>query len=244
MPRARSSETSTAPSVSSHSNLVPLKYGSSTRPVRARTRSRCPCAVELGAARRGAAVLPDDRVGVRLARRAVPGDDGLALVGDADRRDVLGADGARRPRRASLSPPSRSRRRRARPSPGCGIALRELAVRRDRRPVVGEHGAAADAGRAGVDRDHTRPAGHGGHRTRRSPARSAAPVAGTVRAAAAGRAARRCRTLTRTRRRRGRPASPSARRRGRRARLAAASASCAGSRTWRARRRTAGTADR
>ncbi len=44
VPRARSSDTPTAPSVSSHSNFVPLKYGSSTSPVRERTRSRCPCA--------------------------------------------------------------------------------------------------------------------------------------------------------------------------------------------------------
>jgi hypothetical protein len=40
--------------------------------------------LELGAALGGAAVLPDDRGCQRLTRRAVPGDDGLALVGDAD----------------------------------------------------------------------------------------------------------------------------------------------------------------
>ena len=44
VPRARSSDTGTPPSPSSHSNLVPLKYGSSTRPVRRRTRSSAPWA--------------------------------------------------------------------------------------------------------------------------------------------------------------------------------------------------------
>ncbi len=38
---------------------------------------------------RGAAVLPDDRPVQRLAGPAVPGDHGLALVGDADRRNRL-----------------------------------------------------------------------------------------------------------------------------------------------------------
>jgi hypothetical protein len=36
------------------------------------------------ARRRGAAVLPDDRVRDRRARRAIPDDGGLALVGDAN----------------------------------------------------------------------------------------------------------------------------------------------------------------
>ena len=38
----------------------------------------------------GAGVLPDDRVVIRLTRLAVPDDRGLALVGDAQRRDVGG----------------------------------------------------------------------------------------------------------------------------------------------------------
>ena len=37
----------------------------------------------------GAAVLPDDGVVDRLAGLAIPDDGGLALVGDADRGDVL-----------------------------------------------------------------------------------------------------------------------------------------------------------
>jgi hypothetical protein len=47
--------------------------------------------VELAAAIRGAPVLPDDRAMDRLAGLPVPQDRGLALVGDADRRDVAAA---------------------------------------------------------------------------------------------------------------------------------------------------------
>ena len=43
------------------------------------------------AQRRGAAILPDDRVGDRLAGRAIPQHRGLALIGDADRRDARAA---------------------------------------------------------------------------------------------------------------------------------------------------------
>ena len=46
----------------------------------------------------GAGVLPDDGVVVRLTGPPVPHDRGLALVGDADRGDVGGADPARRHR--------------------------------------------------------------------------------------------------------------------------------------------------
>ncbi len=78
---------------------------------------------------------------------------------------------------------------------------------------------------------------------------SAAAVAGPVRAPPAGRAARRCRTLTR-RAGLGRVAFEVEVGRdrhcphGRRARLATASSTCAGSRTWRGPNRTPGTADR
>ncbi len=44
------------------------------------------------AMRRRAPVLPDDGVGDRLARRAIPQHRRLALVGDADGRDVARAD--------------------------------------------------------------------------------------------------------------------------------------------------------
>ena len=82
-------------------------------------------AAQLVAARGGAPVLPDERVVDRLAGRRVPGDHGLALVGDPDRVE------ARRPSMpASASacdgdPPGHLPdlvRRRARPSPGAGSA--------------------------------------------------------------------------------------------------------------------------
>src|SRR6185295_13578617 len=49
--------------------------------------------LQLLALRRGAPVLPDDRVVDRLAGLPVPDDGGLALVGDADRDQVLERDG-------------------------------------------------------------------------------------------------------------------------------------------------------
>ena len=80
---------STPPSCRSHSTLVPEKYGSSTRPVRSRTRSRWPGVAQLVAAGRGAPVLPDDGPVAGPAGAAVPGHDRLALVGDAERGDRL-----------------------------------------------------------------------------------------------------------------------------------------------------------
>ena len=52
---------------------------------------------ELVAHRRRAPVLPDDRVAHGLAGVAIPDDRGLALIGDADRRDVASAAHPRRP---------------------------------------------------------------------------------------------------------------------------------------------------
>ena len=51
-----------------------------------------PGGAQLGAERAGAAVLPDDRPPERLAGRPVPDQRGLALVGDADRRDRAGSE--------------------------------------------------------------------------------------------------------------------------------------------------------
>src|SRR4029453_19684602 len=45
---------------------------------------------QLGADLVGTRVLPDDRVEDRLAAVAVPDHSGLALVGDPERRDVVG----------------------------------------------------------------------------------------------------------------------------------------------------------
>ena len=90
MPSARSGPAATPPSVSSHSTLVAEKYGSSTRPVVARTSGSWPAVAELVAAGGGAAVLPHDGAVQGPAGAAVPGHDRLALVGDADGGDRLG----------------------------------------------------------------------------------------------------------------------------------------------------------
>ena len=75
----------------SRRSWLPEKYGSISRPVfsadhrlRAILRSR-------SHARRGAAVLPDNRVVDGLARLAVPHNRGFALVGDAERRHIARA---------------------------------------------------------------------------------------------------------------------------------------------------------
>ena len=90
---------------------------------------------ELGAHRRGAAVLPDDGPVQRLPGRAVEGDEGLALVGDADGRHGVAGLGAgeRRPRPGWPARRPRSRRGRARPSRDGGSAG-SARGRRRRRP--------------------------------------------------------------------------------------------------------------
>ena len=106
--------------------------------------------LELRAICGGAAVLPDDRVVDRLACRAVPHDDGLALVGDPDRRDRaaigVGHAGQRRERIAPdilgimLDPA------------GVRVILGEFAANRMARHAVGPEAHAAGRGCALVDR--------------------------------------------------------------------------------------------
>ena len=106
--------------------------------------ARMPGCAQLVAEGRRAAVLPDDGVGERAPGRALPEHRGLALVGDADGRDVGGADPglgqALRAGRPTGSPRSRSRR--ARPSPAAGrsagtpAARRRGRCRRGRRPSL------------------------------------------------------------------------------------------------------------
>src|SRR5262249_53496425 len=55
-----------------------------------------PLALERGAALAGAAVLPDGRARHGLAALALPQQRGLALVGDADRRDLPAVGRAQR----------------------------------------------------------------------------------------------------------------------------------------------------
>ena len=59
------------------------------RPVLAEIVGSWPSALQFGADIGGAAVLPDDGAVHRLAGGAVPHHGGLALVGDADRGDIL-----------------------------------------------------------------------------------------------------------------------------------------------------------
>ena len=116
--------------------------------------------LEFVAAVGGAAVLPDDRIAVGHAGGAVPGDDGLALVRDADRADPVATDLADHVVQrvddgipdllgVVLDPA------------GLGVVLGELAIRRNGGRLADEHGPAPDAGGPGVDGDDTVRFGHG-----------------------------------------------------------------------------------
>ena len=113
----------TPPSVSSHSNLVPLKYGSSTRPVRSAHEVEVAGGRELVAAGGGAPVLPDDGRGRsgRPVERSQATTVSRWLVIPIAATCVARRPGRRR-RAAWPARPPRSRRRRARPSPGAGSA--------------------------------------------------------------------------------------------------------------------------
>ena len=202
---------------SSHSNLVPLKYGSSTSPVRRRTRSRAPCSASSShrcAVRRSCQTIawpygrPVDRSHATTVSRwlVIPiaaTDAGAGSLDDLDQRRPSGIPDLDR---VVLDPA------------GAREVLGELAVRRDAGRAVDRDRTAADPGRAGVDGDHaragviasstSRPAGWG-----RSTCGGSAPGAG------------------------GLPARSSPWRWARRAACASRPASCAGSRTWRARTR-------
>ena len=117
-----------------------------------------PGLAQLVAARRGAPVLPDEGVVDRLAGRAVPGDHGLALVGDPDRVEArrVGAGVGERPRGDPLDAlpdlasvvldPARLRE-----------VLRELAVGAPADPALAVEDEAGGTGRPLIDReDHPR----------------------------------------------------------------------------------------
>ena len=88
-----------------------------------------PRRLQLGAQRRGAPVLPDDRVADGPAVGAVPEQRRLALVGDADGGDARRVDALQRVAERAQSPTPRSPRDRARPRPGAGRSGRTRGTR-------------------------------------------------------------------------------------------------------------------
>ena len=117
-------------------------------------RSSSPGLAQLVAAGGGAAVLPDERAMQRLARRRVPADDGLALVGDADRLELAGLQARVVERLAGDRVRDVPDLRRVVLDPaGLREVLRELAVgAADALPLQVEH-QAGRAGRPLVDRE-------------------------------------------------------------------------------------------
>ena len=165
-------------------------------------------------------------VAVRLPGRAVPRDDRLPLVRDADRRHVGGADRVRRRRAAWPARRPRSRPASCSTQPGRGKCWVNSRYAATTGRSSSNTARLRIARRAGVDGDR---------RTRHrapSPDRSAAGSAGSRRRPTSAASAPACAS----RRRRLAATPSSARRRSRRAQLGAAS--CAGSRTWPARSRT------
>ena len=115
-----------------------------------------------------AAVLPDERAVQRLAGLRVPDADGLALVRDADRRQLaVRSPRPRAPRSATARVTSQISPASCSTQPGLREVLLELAVGAAGELRVGVEDEAGRAGRALVDReDHERDA------TRRAGARS------------------------------------------------------------------------
>src|SRR4051794_25200247 len=110
------------------------------------------CVASVGSA----PVLPHDCRAIRLARAPVPGNDGLALIGDADRGDGVPADFGDHVVQRCLDDGPDLLGVMLDPA-WLRIQLRELTVRRGRLMSVDEDRSAANARGAGVDRDHTAP---------------------------------------------------------------------------------------
>src|SRR4051794_16874588 len=105
-------------------------------------------ALEAGADVGGAAVLPDDGAVHGLPGGAVPHDSGLALVGDADRSDVLGPQ-AGAVQRVAADHDGRGPNviRLVLDPAGCGEMLREFLLRSGGdRDVAAEHDGARGRG--------------------------------------------------------------------------------------------------
>ena len=111
-----------------------------------------PVGLQAVADRRGHAALPDDGVGHRLAGGLLPQDGGLALIGDADGREVGGGDagfGEHVPRRLQLRGPDRLRI--VLDMPGAGEDLRELLLGLCDHPSAAIEDDAAARGRALIE---------------------------------------------------------------------------------------------
>src|SRR5262249_23500311 len=116
---------------------------------------------QLPAALGRASVLPDQRPMHRLAAVRVPGDDGLALVGDADALE-LGPGDAGGGDRLRRDPPRRlpDLGRVVLDPPGAGKVLLELGVRPPHDPGLAVEDEAGGTGGALVDGEDHRACGY------------------------------------------------------------------------------------
>jgi hypothetical protein len=115
---------------------------------------------QLGAQRRGATVLPDDGTVERSPRRSVEGDEGLALIGDAQRGDrvaPLGQAGAQLGQGGQDRVPDFTGV--VLDPAGAREVLGQLPVRQVNHPGLRVDGERTDPGRAGIDGDDD--PGHG-----------------------------------------------------------------------------------
>ena len=151
---------------------------------------------------RGAAVLPDERVVDGLAGLGVPGDDGLALVGDPDPGEVASPRSRRRraPPRRPAGSTSQISAASCSTQPGRGKCWRELAVGATRDPALAVEDEARRPGRPLVDgEDHGGQAIPSGARGRRAGSRAAGGRGGrSRRACGRSRGAERSSSISRT----------------------------------------------
>ncbi len=107
---------------------------------------------------RGATVLPHDCSAIHLAGRAIPGDDGFALIGDSDRdrnanfahNFLKGFDNRAPDFFGIVFNPTRFRK-----------VLGEFTIRSNDFVVINEHSTTTHTGRAGVDSHDVRRGTHG-----------------------------------------------------------------------------------
>ena len=161
VPRARSAESATPPSVSSHSILVAEKYGSSTRPVARRTCGSSPWA---RSASQRSAVRRSCQTSARWRGRPVRRSQATTVsrwLVIPMAATVWPASARRRASSASVAPTAAADLVGVVLHPtGPGEVLRQLPVRKPEWPARLVHGEAAHPGGPCVDGDH------GGHKLR------------------------------------------------------------------------------